>query len=265
MSKPSRMFRNNLVVGLVLVAPLFITAYIVYFLTRIISQNWLTKFLTDQTFSLLPQALKDGTVRFVLSQIIAILLVLLALFLIGFFVRSFFGRRLYGLAERVLISIPVINKIYIQVRHVSETIFSQRETMFQEVVLVEYPRKGVRSVAFVTSFVPPSFIHHFPKQPDKDDGLVALFVPTTPNPTSGMMIFVPRRDVIVLPISIAEAMKLVVSAGAVYPGNDSVDDRPTLLDKLEQWITRETDLEPIHAPAPSIEKPAQKRRRRKST
>ncbi len=262
MKKTGRVFRNNLVVGLVLVAPLFITAYIVYFLTRIISQNWLTKLLTDYTFSLLPQALKDGTVRFVLSQIIAILLLVLALFLIGFFVRSFFGRRLYGLAERILISIPVINKIYIQVRHVSETIFSQRETMFQEVVLVEYPRKGVRSVAFVTSSVPKGFLHHFPSKPDHPEGLVALFVPTTPNPTSGMMIFVPRSDVIVLPISIAEAMKLVVSAGAVYPGDDSIDDRPTLLDKLEQWITRETDLAPVSLPEKDTEKPARKGRRK---
>lgn len=245
MNRIGKGLRNNIVVGLVLVAPLAITGYIVYFLIRLVSQNALTRIITELIFELIPEALKDGAAKVVLSQIIALVLVCIALFSIGFFVRSYFGRRLYRLAERILVRIPVFNKIYVQVRHVSETIFAQRQTMFKQVVLVESPRKGVYSVAFVTSFVPSGFRRHIPLGEDKEERIAALFVPTTPNPTSGLMIFVPESDFIPLNLTVAEAMKLVISAGTVYPGDEGVfDERPTLLDKLEHWITRETNLEP---------------------
>jgi uncharacterized membrane protein len=248
MRSVSKILRNNIVVGLVLVAPLVITGFIVHFLIRLVANNWLTTTLTEVIFGILPPVLRDGTAKFVLSQIIAVLLVLAALFLIGFFVRSYFGRRLYSLAERILGRIPVFNKIYLQIRYISETIFAQRETMFNEVVLVEYPRKGVRSVGFVTSKVPNHFRTHFPATVPEDDALIAVFVPTTPNPTSGVMIFAPRSELTHLPVSIPEAMQLVISAGAVYPGEGPVDERPTLLDKLEAWITRETKIEPPTMP-----------------
>lgn len=244
MRKLGRVVRNNIVVGLMLVAPIVITAVIIHFLIKLVANNALTKLLTDMIFPLYPEAFRDAATKFMLSQIIAVTLVLIALFLIGFFVRSYFGRRLYRVAEKLLVRIPVFNKIYIQVRHISETIFSQRQTMFKEVVLVEYPRKGIRSVAFVTSTVPPGFQRQAGLPPVSDEKHVALFIPTTPNPTSGLLIFVPRADCTVLPINVSEAMQLIISAGAVYPGEGEVDDRPTLLDKLEQWITRETDLDP---------------------
>lgn len=245
MRKLTRILRNNIMVGLVLVAPIAITLFIVHFLVRLVANYWVTKALTDVIHERMPTILKDLTARFVLSQFIAVLLVLLILFLIGFFVRSFFGRRLYGLAERVLVRIPVFNRIYVQVRHISETIFAQRETMFHEVALIEYPRQGLHSMAFVTSTVPPEMLAKFPARAG-DEPHVALFVPTTPNPTSGVLLFMPKSDLHVLPLSVSEAMRLIVSAGTVYPGHDDPRaDRPTLLDKLEQWITRETDLAPI--------------------
>lgn len=253
MSRVGKSIRNNMVVGLVLIAPIVITGLIVHFLIRIVSGNRLTKTLTDLIFFLLPEAFRDGTVKFFLSQVIALLLVLIALFLIGFFVRSYFGRRLYRLAERILVRIPVFNKIYVQVRHISETIFAQRQTMFKEVVLVEYPRKGLHSVAFVTSHVPAQFSKRFRGIHEEDPAMAALFIPTTPNPTSGLLIFAPRAELVALPISVAEAMKLVISAGAVYPGEGEMDDRPTLLDKLEAWITRETKLDPVTITPPDHE------------
>ncbi len=247
MRRIGKVVRNNVVVGLVLVAPLVITGFIIHFLIGLVANNWATKALTNLIFGLLPEGFRDGNVKVILSQVIAVLLVFVALFLIGFFVRSYFGRRLYRLAERLLGRIPVFNKIYVQVRHISETIFSQRQTMFKEVVIVEYPRKGLHCIAFVTSTVPSSFRKQFSSAEEGDDPMVALFVPTTPNPTSGVMVFVPRHDVITLPLSVAEASRLIISAGAVYPGEETLDDRPTLLDKLEQWITRETNLEPPDA------------------
>ena len=122
-------------------------------------------------------------------------------------------------------------------RQISEAFLAQRQTLFKEVVLIEYPRNGIFSVAFVTAPLAPELEKIVPKA--KDQAFVSLFVPTTPNPTSGLMIIAPRRDLTPLPISIAEAMKLVISAGAVYPGSDVIDDRPTLVDKLEAWISRD--------------------------
>lgn len=83
--------------------------------------------------------------------------------------------------------------------------------------------------------------------------MVALFLPTTPNPTSGLLIFAPRHDLTPLPISVAEAMQLIISAGAVYPGEGEPDNRPTLLDKLEAWITRETNIDPASILPPDHE------------
>lgn len=253
MKKSRKAFRNNVIVGLMLVAPLFITGYIIHFLIKLISRNWFVRTLADFILGLFPYGIKDGTVKDILGQIIAVLLVVCVLFLIGFFIRSFFGRRLYRIGERLLIRIPVFNKIYVQVRHISETIFQQRETMFNEVVLVEYPRRGVHAIAFVTSTVPAHFSTHFPSETPPPAERLALFVPTTPNPTSGVLLFAPRSEVTKLSMSVPDAMKLVISAGAVYPGEGELDDRPTLLDKLENWITRETNLEP-----PVLQPPADK-------
>ncbi len=247
MRKFGRILRNNIVVGLVLVAPIAITLFIVHFLVRLVANFWVTKALTDLIFNWFPHSLQDKTAWFTLSQVIAVILVLGVLFLIGFFVRSFFGRRLYALAERVLVRIPVFNRIYVHVRRISETVFAQRETMFKQVALIEYPRQGLYSMAFVTSAMPDEVRKEFLPEVG-DDPQVAVFVPTTPNPTSGMLIFLPKSALRILPITVAEAMQLVVSAGAVYPGDDDpTQNRPTLLDKLEQWITRQTDLEPVQS------------------
>jgi len=246
-SKLLKAFRNNLVVGLVLIAPLFITGFIVHFLIKLVAGNSLTRAITNALFTLMPESMRDGSLRFLLGQMVSLILVIICIAAVGFFVRSFLGRRLYKLAEKILVKIPVFNKIYVQVRHISETIFSQRQTMFQEVVLLEYPRKGLFSVGFVTSAVPPRF-SRLMQEDGTDATHVALFIPTTPNPTSGLMIFAPRADVRPLPISVPDAMKLIISGGSVYPGDEDVDNRPTLLDKLEAWITRETNLEPLSTP-----------------
>jgi len=107
---------------------------------------------------------------------------------------------------------------------------------------VEYPRKGIFSMGFVTTAVPPEFTRNLPA--GAGASLVAIFIPTTPNPTSGLLIFVPKSEVYDLPISVGEAMKLVVSGGAVFPGGPGrVDDRPTFLDKLQKWAAREGRLD----------------------
>jgi len=237
-SSIGKALRNNVLVGLILITPLVVTVWIVNLLFDFITRNALFSFLSEH----MPEAIRDSSMGQALGKVLALMIVLMVLFLIGFFARSFFGRRLYGIGERLVERIPGINKIYIWVRQISESFVAQRQTLFKEVVLVEYPRVGLHSVAFVTTAVPREFREQIPVETEEE--FVALFVPTTPNPTSGLMIVAPRGDLRPLDISVADAMKLVISAGAVHPGDRLVDDRPTLVDKLEQWITRETGAEP---------------------
>ena len=232
-AKIRKALRNNILVGLILITPLAVTLFVVNAILGLVVRNPVFDFAAD----LLPASMQDTRYELVLARIGALLIAMMILFLIGFFVRSFLGRRLYRLAEMVVERIPLINKIYIWVRQISEAFLAQRQTLFKEVVLIQYPRPGIYSVAFVTAPVAPDFRRILP--PAQGEEFVALFIPTTPNPTSGLMIVAPRTDLTPLPISVADAMKLIVSAGAVYPGENLVDTRPTLVDKLEAWITKD--------------------------
>ncbi len=225
--------RNNILFGLVLITPLAITVFVGNAMFQFLTNNVLFEFMAN----LLPESMRDPGYELMVARIVALLMGLMILCLIGFFVRSFLGKQVYRLAEKVVERIPLFNKIYIWVRQISEAFLAQRQTLFKEVVLIEYPRNGIFSVAFVTAPLAPELEKIVPKA--EDQAFVSLFVPTTPNPTSGLMIIAPRTDLTPLPISIAEAMKLVISAGAVYPGSDVIDDRPTLVDKLEAWISRD--------------------------
>jgi uncharacterized membrane protein len=229
----ARTLRNNILVGLVLITPLAITVFVGNALFKFLTHNAFFKFLAG----LLPESMRDTGYELIVARIVALLIGLMILFLIGFSVRSFLGKQVYRLAEMVVERIPLFNKIYIWVRQISEAFLAQRQTLFKEVVLIEYPRKGIFSVAFVTAPVAPELGKIVPQA--EKEAFVSLFIPTTPNPTSGLMIIAPRADLTTLPISIAEAMKLIISAGAVYPGTEVIDSRPTLVDKLEAWISRD--------------------------
>lgn len=223
--RAARSFRNNIIVGLILVTPIVVTAFIV---------NWLFGFTTNRLIKFIParwlQAYPD-----VVFRVLSLAVVLILLFLVGFLTRNILGKKLYQLGDMVLVRIPFINKIYVSVRQISEALLDQSQNTFKDVVAVEYPRPGLYSVGFITSSVPKAF--EPPKLAGRD--LIAVFIPTSPNPTSGWFVLVPRADAHVLPCSVAEGMKLVVSGGAVFPGTAPLDDRPTLLDKIETWVSRE--------------------------
>jgi uncharacterized membrane protein len=223
-SKVAKSIRNNILVGLVLVTPIVVTALVV---------NWLFGFATSRVIKLIPANMREPYPE-VLFRVLALIAVLIVLFLIGLLTRNILGRRLYQFGDMLLVRIPFINKIYVSVRQISEALLDQSQKMFKEVVLVEYPRKGVYSVGFVTADVPKNMT-----PPTQPEDLIAVFIPTSPNPTSGWFVLAPRSELFVLPMSIGDAMKLVVSGGAVFPGTAPFDDRPTLLDKLETWVSRE--------------------------
>ena len=216
-----------MIVGLILLTPIVVTVFVVDFLFMLTTE-WVLKFVP-------PAVIKEYSA--LLFQAAALVFVLVLVFFIGLLTRNIIGQKLYHIGDMLLARIPFINKIYVTVRQISEALVDQSQTMFKEVVLVEYPRKGLYTVGFITASVPQEVVALIPEHAAGE--YVAVFVATVPNPTSGFFVLLPRSQVQVLPISVSDGMKMVISAGAVYPGSAALDNRPTLLDKLEAWVTRD--------------------------
>lgn len=221
----SKVLRRNILVGLVLVTPIGAT---------ILIANWLFVFVTNVFLTEQLQASANQT----LLRAAALVIVLVILFFIGLLARSYFGRRLYRFGDRLVSRLPIINRIYVQVRHISEVIVAQRQTLFKEVAIIEYPRKGVYSIGFLSAAVPPEASRHM-KAADGTTEFVSLFIPTTPNPTSGLIVLVPRSEVLFVDMDVTDAMKMIVSAGAVTPADKPAGESVGLLEKLESWMARD--------------------------
>jgi len=143
------------------------------------------------------------------------ILVVVALFLTtGLLTRHFIGRRIIAIGERIVHVIPLVNRVYRAVQQIRDVFIGRQGAVFQKVCLIEYPREDMIAVAFVTSSEQGIVQDAVGKE------LVAVFVPTTPNPTSGYLVYLPPSEVTELDITVEEAMKLIVSGGAYIPGKD---------------------------------------------
>ena len=222
MKKLLKALKINVLFGFFLIIPVVVTVVIFNFFFKT-ATDWLPPGVIEKL------GLPAYTVR-----IVALFLLIVFLYFAGLLIRNIFGRRLYQLGDKILTSLPFIKSVYIPVRQITESLFTQRKSLFKEVVLVEYPRKGLWSIAFITAVLTPRMRRSI----DCADGeCVTLFIPTTPNPTSGVLILVPRSETRPLSIPVQDALTYVMSAGAVSPGESTDHHRPTLLDKLEEWLT----------------------------
>lgn len=144
-------------------------------------------------------------------NLLATILIVLLITLLGFFSKYFLGKTIIRLAEKVINKVPFVSTVYKTVKQIVETFNQNREAVFQNAVLVEYPRKGMYSIGFLTSESKGEI-------PDKTlESVVNVFIPTTPNPTSGFLLMIPQEDVIYLTMSVADAMKMIISGGVVTP------------------------------------------------
>ena len=201
--------RRYLVAGILVWAPLAVTFLLLRFAVN----------LMDRSLRLLPAAyrpenlLQDllGTEAPVHIPGLGIILTFLILLLTGVLAANFVGRALVGSWESVLNRIPVVRSIYGGAKNFAEIVFSDGDESFSRVLLIEYPRKGLYSLAFQTG----SELGEVQSRTGED--VVCCFVPTTPNPTSGFVIMVPRRDVTVLDMEVDEALKMIISLGVVVP------------------------------------------------
>ena len=125
--------------------------------------------------------------------------------------------------ERLVARVPIVRSLYNGVKQIAETIFAQQESKFDTACLVEYPRKGIWAIAFISTKAKGEIDEKIPV----DEGLQSVFLPTTPNPTSGFLLYVPKRDVTFLDMSVEDAAKLVISAGLVYPAPKGAKGGPT--------------------------------------
>ena len=193
--------RTYLVTGLLVWVPLGITAFLIKFAVDFV----------DRALLFLPgQYRPDSLIGFHVPGI-GVVLVFIILLVTGLLAANFFGRRMVGLWESLLHRIPLVRSIYSATKTFTEVILNDSTDSFKEVLLIEYPRKGLYSLCFQTS------TNLGEVQSRAEEDVICVFVPTTPNPTSGVMIMVPRKDVIHLDMEIEEAVKMVVSLGVVVP------------------------------------------------
>lgn len=157
-----------------------------------------------------PEVLFGVRIPFI-DAILAGTLAILLLLATGLFGANFFGRRLVHMYERFLNRIPVIRSVYSAVKHFTEVVFSDSGSSFKKALMIEYPRRGVYSLCFQTSDDLEEV------QARTGEFVVTVFLPTTPNPTSGFILFVPREDIVELDMSVEDALKMIISLGVVVP------------------------------------------------
>ena len=198
--------RKALLSGLLLITPLVVTVYVVNFLISNVGGTFSNVF-----FLYLPDEIRTNPKWAVYINIAATLKVILFLILLGYLSRYLLAKSLLGLSEKLISNLPFISTVYTSVKQIIETFSAQQRSVFQRVVMLEYPRKGTYAIGFLTSQAKGE------AQQKTSHTLCNIFVPTTPNPTSGFLLMVPETDVIPLDMTIGEGMKLIISGGAVVP------------------------------------------------
>lgn len=214
--------RNYFLTGLIVVGPLFITIYAVW--TFVTWVDALVKpYLPD-----LPAFLKEynpqNYIPFVIPEIpgIGLIFAVLVLILAGAFMANLFGQTILSYGEMMLGRMPIVRNVYQALKQIFETVLSQSNNSFQKIGLIEYPRRGIYSIVFISKETEGEISNRYKEEyHTADDNLISVFLPTTPNPTSGYLLFVPCKDVKILDMSVEEGAKMVISAGLIEPGVDN--------------------------------------------
>lgn len=217
--------RGNFLTGLIIIAPIGLTAYLMWTVVGWID-SWVWPFIPTAYH---PEALinlffgnPEEPIK-VNVRGIGVVIFLIFTVLVGWIGKGILGRSVLRMGERIVERMPVVRSIYNGVKQIAETVFSQRDTSFDKACLIEYPRKGIWAIAFI-SINAKGEIHS--KLSDGQD-IVTVFLPTTPNPTSGFLLFLPKSDVKELDMTVEDAAKLVISAGLVYPNSEDPSVPPT--------------------------------------
>lgn len=197
------MLRSNFLAGLVVVAPIGITVWLIWTLT-----GWMDSWVLP----LIPPAWRPEHYIGIPLRGVGVVVFLIFTVVIGWVAKGWLGRALLRMGERIVARMPIVSSIYGGLKQIAETVLSQDEARFDRTCLIEYPRKGLWALGFVSGAAKGELLGR-----TASEDLIAVFVPTTPNPTSGFLIYAPRSEVTFLDMSVEDGAKLVISAGLVYP------------------------------------------------
>jgi uncharacterized membrane protein len=193
--------KKYFITGLLIWIPLAITLWVLKLVVDVL----------DQSLLLLPDALHTERWLGVHIPGLGAILTVVIVFATGVFATNFFGAQLVEIWHDILHRIPVVNSIYSSVKQISDTLFSSSGQAFRKALLVQWPRENMWTIAFLTGTPGPGVARHLP------DDCIAVYVPTTPNPTGGYFVIVARKDVIELDMTVDQALKYVISMGVVPP------------------------------------------------
>ena len=205
-----KLIRSYLLAGLVVWLPILVTFVVLRFILD----------LLDQSVALLPDAYQPEQLVGYHLPGLGVLLSLLLLFITGLLATNFLGQKLVRWSESILDRIPLVRSIYNATKQMIQAIFSTNSLAFRKVLLIEYPRKGLWSLAFQTGSVREDITQHTGVE------MLSIFIPTTPNPTGGFLLMIPKSDVVELAMSVDDAFKLIISLGVMQASATLIQAEP---------------------------------------
>lgn len=231
----SQRLRAYLFAGILVTAPIFITFYLAWLFVT---------FVDSKINPLIPAKYNPETYLPFAVPGLGLIVLIVALMLVGALTAGFFGRLWMRISERVLNQMPVIRNVYSAVKQILETVLAQQSNAFREAVLIEYPRRGIWAIGFLTGKTKGEV------QNLTEEECINVFLPTTPNPTSGFLLFVPKKDLVPLSMTVEDAIKMVISGGIVTPPDERPErERNTPVVSAQTYeeldVLRERDGSPV--------------------
>jgi uncharacterized membrane protein len=196
--------RASFLTGIVVIAPIGLTVYLLWTV-----MGWIDSFVLP----LVPGPWRPEQYIGINLRGVGVIFFLVFTIMVGWIAKGLIGRSLLSWGESLVDRMPVVRSIYTGLKQIAETVFAQQDTSFDKACIVEYPRKGIWAIGFIST----NAKGEINRRAGSDSRLLSVFVPTTPNPTSGFLLFFPAEEVTELDMSIEDAAKLVISAGLVYP------------------------------------------------
>jgi uncharacterized membrane protein len=206
--------RSSFLTGLVVIAPVAMTMWLLW-----TTMGW----IDSVVLPLVPDQIQPEKYIGINLRGVGLIIFLIFTVLVGWIAKGLIGRSLISFAESFVQRMPVVRSVYSGVKQIAETVFAQSERSFEKACLIQYPRKGIWAIGFISTEAKGEVA----REAETDDTLISVFVPTTPNPTSGFLLFFPKSDIIELDMSVEDAAKLVISAGLVYPGGKDPHQLPS--------------------------------------
>ncbi len=228
--------RAYFLAGILLTAPIAITFYLAWIFIN---------FVDSKVEPLIPARYNPETYLPFATPGLGVLVSIIVLTFIGWLAAGYLGRFFHRIFEQIVDQVPVIRSVYATLKQIFETVLAHRSTAFREAVLVEYPRRGIWAIGFITGQTEGEVQNITAEQ------TVNVFLPTTPNPTSGFLLFVPRKDLVSLDMAVEEAIKMVISGGIVTPPDRRSEDEQAT-PKVSAKTYEEVDILRERAGAPIL-------------